>query len=102
MISLNFNIRNPWSNTFKNLWCQSYSTPFKNKFIELEVTRDSTLVSFMFNWTIRQSHAGLDLEVGLFGYNVHFQLYDNRHWNTETGCWVRYDEISGESNGQSN
>jgi hypothetical protein len=46
----------------------------------------------MFNWTIRQSHAGLDLEVGLFGYNVHFNFYDNRHWNNEAGCWENYNE----------
>lgn len=85
MISFNFNIRNPWSNRFENLWNRAYDTPFEHKFIELEVTRDFTLVSFMFNWTVRQSHAGLDLEVGLFGYNVHFNFYDNRHWNSETG-----------------
>jgi hypothetical protein len=83
MISLNFNLRNPWSNEFKNIWCRAYDTPFKNKHIELEVTRDFTLVSFMFNWTVRQSHAGLDLEAGLFGYCVHFQFYDSRHWNVK-------------------
>jgi hypothetical protein len=96
MISLNFNLRNPWSNRFENLWCKSYATPFNNKFIELEVTRDFTLASFMFNWTVRQSHAGLDLEVGLFGYNVHFQFYDNRHWNTAEGRWMIYTEELGE------
>jgi len=81
MISLNFNIRNPWSNTFKNLWCRAYNTPFKNKFIELELTQDFTIVSFRFNWTVRQSHAGLDLEAGFFGYCLHFQFYDSRHWD---------------------
>jgi hypothetical protein len=85
MISFNFNIRNPWSNTFKNLWCRAYDTPFKNKFIELEVTRDFTLISFMFNWTVRQSHAGLDLELGVFGYNFHINFYDCRHWDAEAG-----------------
>jgi hypothetical protein len=83
MISFNFNLRNPWSNKFENLWCRSFATPFENKFIELEVTRDFTLLSFMFNWTVRQSHAGLDLEIGLLGYNLHFNLYDCRHWNIE-------------------
>lgn len=87
MISLNCNLRNPWSNRFENLWNRTYNTPFKNKFIELEVTRDFTLVSFMFNWTVRQSHAGLDLELGVFGFNVHFNFYDNRHWNFEKGYY---------------
>lgn len=88
MFSLNFNVRNPWSNTFNNLWSRAYSTPFKNKFIELEFTQDFTLISFMFNWTVRQSHAGLDLELGLFGYCVHFQFYDIRHWDNKTKEWT--------------
>ena len=87
MISLNCNIRNPWSDRFKNLWCRSWSTPFKNKFIELEVIRDATLVSFHFNWTIQQSHAGLSLEAGIFGYCIQFNFYDNRHWDYENNCY---------------
>ena len=96
MISFNFNLRNPWNNTFKNLWSRVYATPFKHKFIELELYKDSFIVSFNFNWTIRQSHAGLDLELGLFGYDVHFQFYDNRHWNTQAGRWMQYTEELGE------
>lgn len=95
MISFNFNLRNPWSKQFKNLWSTFYVTPFKNKFIELEVYKDSYIVSFNFNWTIRQSHAGLDIELGLFSYCVHFNFYDNRHWNNEEGRWCVYDEENG-------
>jgi hypothetical protein len=39
----------------------------------------------MFNWTVRQSHAGLDLELGLIGYNFHINFYDCRHWDAEAG-----------------
>jgi hypothetical protein len=92
MISVNFNICNPWSSTFKNLWCRAYNTPLKHKHIELEVTRDFTLISFRFNWTIRQSHAGLDLEAGLFGYCFHFNFYDSRHWDCKTNTWEAYEE----------
>jgi hypothetical protein len=46
----------------------------------------------MFNWTIRQSHAGLDLELGLFGYNIHFNFYDIRHWDQNTQKWEVYEE----------
>lgn len=87
MISFNFNLRNPWGNCFENLWCKGYPTPFKNKFIELECYKDEHLVSFMFNWTVRQSHAGLDLELGLLGYCVHVNFYDNRHWNNAYGVY---------------
>jgi len=85
MISINVNLRNPWSDQFKNLWCRAFGTPFKNKTIELELTKDFTLVTFMFNWTIRQSHAGLDLELGVFGYCIRVNFYDNRHWNYAEG-----------------
>jgi hypothetical protein len=98
MISLNFNIRNPWSGTFKNLWCRAWDTPFENKHIELEVTQDCTLVSFRFNWTIRQSHAGLDFELGVFGYNVHFTFYDSRHWDHGRGCYYGETEYQGHIN----
>ncbi len=87
MISVNFNLRNPWGNEFKNLWNCVYDTPFANKYIELEIYKDSSLVSFMFNWTVRQSHGGVDLDIGLLGYNVHFQFYDNRHWDREINDW---------------
>ena len=87
MINFNISLRNPWSNEFKNLWNRVYDTPFANKYVELEVYKDSSLASFMFNWTIRQSHAGVDLDIGLFGYNVHFQFYDNRHWDRVNNHW---------------
>jgi hypothetical protein len=96
MISLNFNLRNPRSHEFKNFCSRVYDTPFKHKFVELEFYKDSTIISFMVNWTVRQSHAGLDIEFGLFGYNVHFNFYDNRHWNSEEGRWMFYTEELGE------
>ena len=90
MISFNFHLRNPWHVTFKNLWCCVFKTPFKNKFIELELTKDFSLLTVSFDWTVRQSHAGLSLELGIFGYNIHFNFYDNRHWDAETNNWANY------------
>ncbi len=73
------------------MWCVC-----THKYVELEVYRDSSLLSINFSWTIRQSHAGLDIELGLLGYCVHFNLYDNRHWNYTEGRWMRYSEELGE------
>ena len=92
MISLNFNLRNPWNNTFKNLWCRAYNTPFKNKFIELEITQDCNLISIMVSYTMRQSHAGLTLEAGLLGYCLHFTFYDNRHWDYNKNQYENYPD----------
>jgi hypothetical protein len=92
MISLNFSLRNPWSNTFKNLWAGSCKTPFNNKFIELEVYKDNSLVSVMFDLSLRRSHAGLVIDLGLLGYNVQLQFYDNRHWDSDTDTWEIYND----------
>lgn len=94
MINFNFNIRNPYSQQFKNLWCKMWGVNL-HKYIELEVYKDSSLLYINFNWTIRQSHAGLDIELGLLGYCVHFTFYDNRHWNYEEGRWMFYTEEEG-------
>jgi hypothetical protein len=92
MISLTFSLRNPWSNKFNNLWSRAYATPFKNKFVELEFYQNSTLLCFMFGWAVQQDHAGLDIELGLFGYNAHFNFYDNRHWDSKKNAWKTYEE----------
>lgn len=91
MISFNFNIRNPWSERFKNIWCRSFKTPFKTKFIELEIYKDSSILSVNGNWTIRQSHAGLDIELGLLGYCFNFKFYDSRHWDYENNRYETYE-----------
>jgi hypothetical protein len=96
MISFTFNLHNPFSQQFKNIWCRVYNTPFKNKFIELECYKDSSLLSCNFNWTIRQSHAGLDVDVGLLGYCAHFNFYDSRHWNYAEDRYYTYDDSGRE------
>ena len=96
MINFSFVIRNPWYNKWsKTLFSCVYDTPFKHKFLEVECYKDGTVVTFMCNWAIRRDHAGLDIELGLFGYNFHANFYDNRHWNTKEGRWMIYNEEEG-------
>lgn len=95
MISINFTIRNPFSQQFKNLWHSACGTPFNNKFIETELCKDSSLLCFRFELTARQSHAGVNFEIGVLGYCFHFNFYDNRHWNIEAGRYYRYNEEFG-------
>jgi len=92
MISLSFIVSNPWNTTFKSLWCRAYSTPFKEKFIEVQLTKESTVVSFIFNWTVRRDHAGLALELALFGYCFNFNFYNSQHWNPITNSWHKDKE----------
>lgn len=96
MIYVGFNIANPWSKRWTNVWNKVYPTPHPNKYIELEVLKDSTILAASFNFTTRQDHAGLTVEVGLLGYSFLFQLYDTRHWNSKEGRWMRYSDELGE------
>ena len=91
MIALNFNIRNPWSDRFKNLWSRRGSLPIKHKHWELEILQGADIVQLMLNVTHRQSHGGLEIEIGALGYNIHFVIYDSRHWDYITETWVSND-----------
>lgn len=95
MIDFAFNICHPYEVDFKNYWCKFWETPFKHKFIELEVHNTQTLIGCNFLWTTRRDHAGVDIQLSLFGICVHFNFYDNRHWNHEEGRWMFYTEEEG-------
>ena len=81
MIYFGFTIKNPFSQKFMSIWEKSFSTPFEHKFIEVQFYKDSSLFSLNLDITARQSHSGLRLEIGLFGFCFEFNFYDNRHWN---------------------
>ena len=95
MINFNFSISHPFEIDFKNFWCKFWDTPFKHKFIELEVYTTEDLIGFNFLWTIRRDHAGLDIQLSLLGICVHFNFYDVRHWNYEEKRWKYYTESEG-------
>lgn len=83
MIVINFAIQRLTSFKFENFWCRTWSTPFNNKYVELEYFTSENLIGVNFNWTIRGDHAGVDIELSLLGHAVHFNFYDNRHWDYE-------------------
>jgi hypothetical protein len=73
--------------SFKNLWSRAYPTPFKHKFLELQIYRDSTIAVIDINWTVKQDHAGLKCDVGLLGFCFDINFYDCRHWNDDKNQW---------------
>lgn len=91
MINLRFSLSNPWWNRFENVYSNAGETPFKNKFWEVQLLKSDDIVSFDLRVTTRCDHAGVDLWIGLFGYSVNLNFYDNRHWNPEKGAWEVYD-----------
>lgn len=90
MINFSFNIRNPWSDRFASIWAWHGSTFIKNKFWELQFYKSSDIFDMFVRLTHRQSHAGIHLGLGFFGYNAEFQIYDARHWNKNTNDWNIY------------
>jgi hypothetical protein len=90
MINFSFGFRNPFSDRWDNIY--NRSAVLGKKAVEFEVYRDTTIISFAFRWNIRQDHAGMILELGLFGYTVSFQYYDTRHWNEEAGRFYNYND----------
>ena len=93
MISLHFNINNPWAEeNFKNLF--NYSGLFtKHKAWEIEAYRHSyDIFGISTILTFRQDHAGFKLILSLFGYSMQFSIYDTRHWDEEGRCWENYGD----------
>ena len=91
MIYFNVNIRHPkWWDRFKSIKYFFGRTPFDHKFWEVQVIQNDNLLRLEFEFTIQQDHAGLNVELGLLGYEIHFKFYDNRHWNTEENRWEIY------------
>ena len=85
MININLNIRNPFNRNFKRLWGCARSTPFAHKFVEFHLYKDNSIISININWTVRQDHSGLNVEIGLLSYCFDFNFYDSRHWDTNKG-----------------
>jgi hypothetical protein len=96
MISFSLFLSNPFSNRWANIYNRTIAVS-KNMTAEIEVYRDNTIVSLMFRWAIRQSHGGVMLDIGVLGYSVSVQCYDNRHWNAEAGRYYNYGEEGNEA-----
>lgn len=95
MINLSFNIRNPFSSRWKCLLTKCGETPFKHKFWEFQADETSDILGFEFRFTTRQDHGGVFVSLALFGYDVIFNFYDNRHWNEEAGRYFIYGGDEG-------
>jgi hypothetical protein len=91
MINFNFGLDNPFSNRFENVYNKNFKVS-KNKTIEIEICKDRSIISFDFRVTTRQDHGGVFVAFGFLGYDISFNLYDNRHWDNENGCYINHGE----------
>ncbi len=58
-----------------------------HKFWDLTICKNSSIIGFSIDYTMRQDHAGFVLEFDLFGWNIEYRFYDCRHWDDERNCW---------------
>lgn len=91
MLNFGFELINPFTSRFKSLFYWNYLYA-KHKVIEFQIMKTDTLVVLRFTWRVRSDHAGIELELGLLGYQLGFQQYDTRHWNDEANDWMNYEE----------
>ena len=94
MLSLQMNLRNPWSDRWKCIKCLNGSFS-KHKHWEIQFDKTSDIIGFDVRYTVRQDHAGLFVSFALFGYDVIFNIYDSRHWNYEENRWYKDGESQG-------
>ncbi len=91
MLSLHFNLSNPWSNRYKSIATCHGRIPLTYKCWEVEVNKTNNIVGLAIRTTVRQAHAGIFLAVSLLGFEAVFDFYDHRHWNYEKNCWEEYN-----------
>jgi hypothetical protein len=86
MINLDFNIHNPWSDTWIILWNKS-GLISKYKAWEFNGYRTTHLINLEFRLRPRGDHAGARIMLGLFGFDVELHFYDTRHWDYDNNTW---------------
>jgi hypothetical protein len=91
MIYLSFSLANPFSNRFSVVYEKSGKTWNPHKFWDLTICKNSAIIGFCFDFTMRQDPAGFGFDIELFGWNIDYRFYDSRHWDIETGRWETYD-----------
>jgi hypothetical protein len=86
MINFSFSIENPFSKKFKGLIFK-HGPLSSHKRWELEVNKTNVLLGLSFALTAMRDHAGLIIGISLLTFEMHFQIYDTRHWNRLLNSW---------------
>ncbi len=91
MIKFGITVENPWSDRFDPGYAWAGKL-FKYKAWEFQAYRSNAIAEVCVEFTHRQDHAGLKIELGLFSFNFVAQIYDSRHWNYNKKQWEVYDD----------
>lgn len=91
MIGFTFDLYNPFNNQYKSVYEKSGIIKNSYKEYDIKIDKRSVIISFSFDLTIRQSHAGANLSFGVLGWYISFNISDIRHWNYSKGEWETYE-----------
>jgi hypothetical protein len=87
MINASLYITNPFSKQEHDNIYHKGGPLFKNKYWDIIIEKDPCLLVLSLRANIRQDHAGVFLEVGLFGRSIYFEFNDVRHWDDKNDKW---------------
>lgn len=96
MIYFDFSIRNPWAKDADSVdYFVKEERLTENKSYCLQCSRMSPYNILKINIDLAwrgSDHAGLEFIFEIFGYALMLNIYDNRHWNYDTGRWQTDEE----------
>ena len=92
MFTFYFHIKNPFSERFE-IVTSKHGSITKNKSWEFQFSKTNYLLGTEITFTTKQCHSGLYLSLTLLGYEVVFNIHDNRHWDYLANDWEIYEEL---------
>jgi hypothetical protein len=96
MIELRFSLSNPYSTRFIST-SNFYKSITKNKTVEIQTFKTNHILALELSFRHRESHAGLEIWFGFFGYTIKAQIRDNRHWDYFNKCWEKNDNTDSKT-----
>ena len=61
----------------------------QNKSIDFSILKSNAIIGAGLEFTRRKDHAGINVDLNLFGFDVNVNIYDNRHWDKEANDWEK-------------
>lgn len=99
MIRLQFDFVNPWKHDveidYNRHWVDINRRLFGNRNFMFEIFRGAPYSIFKIDIDLAwrgSDHAGPGFEIEIYGYTIHCEFYDSRHWDWDRGAWEDYDD----------
>lgn len=95
MMTITFNIQNPFRTQYKDLY-NTEKNITKNKIFSVKIYRGADIINFDFSAVYKHSTIDMFLTLGIFGYTLHSFFYDKREWNFKENRWFNGSDYEEE------